>query len=165
MTLEFEAPDVYIFMTYVCSGCGKEIEHLGNTVWIKHLCDCGNLDHHIQWQYTLYEEAKRIVGVLYTRKHQWLPACVVCGKTAAGWMAHHIVSQRHKAGHNDIRNLVPVCSQRCHTLAHSSKKKQVQEELYWVLGSSDTIKGHDVFIAGKRSWLPKTEGSQCPNSF
>ena len=154
----FEPYQVTVWITYVCDGCSATLlSKLGHTVWIKHPCpQCGGLDHHAQWSYTLYEEAKRLVGVFYTPPQQGWAACVICGKIAHTWMAHHIVSQRYKLGHNDIRNIVPVCSSRCHTEAHGSKKEEVLRSLYWVLGNADMVRGQEIFNQGKAIWLPKT---------
>ena len=156
-------------LEYVCSNCGQIHKQLGqallefrHAVWIKHHCpQCGGLAYHVQWSYTLYEDAKRIVGKLYTRNHQEWPACVICGRTSDTWIAHHIVSQRYKLGKCDIRNIIPVCSDRCHTKAHSSKKLAVRETLYWFLGGFDMAKGRDVFNQGRAIWLPKTGANQC----
>lgn len=155
--LEFGPYQATVWINYVCSGCNLKHETLGHTIWIKHDCpQCGVLDHHAQWSYTLYEHAKHLVGIFYTPLQQWQVACVICGKVAHSWMCHHIVSQRYKLGHNDIRNIVPVCSPGCHTKAHGSHKEKVMQSLYRVLGDADVDRGQKVFEQGKATWLPKT---------
>lgn len=150
-------PDV-IWMTYICSHCESEHVRLDNRVWIDSTClVCEQSgQHHIQWAYPLYEEAKRVVGVLWTKPGDHWASCAVCGKPRPTWIGHHILSQRYKAGVADIRNIVPVCSIRCHELAHGGKQREVFDKLCLLLGNGNIVAGEQIFRQGKELWLPKT---------
>ena len=117
-----------------------------------------------QWQYTFYEDACRASDELHTQAGEYYPRCAICGGLCNNYLAHHhLISRRYGKAKNDVRDIVPMCSEKCHQMAHTKRGLTAAVLTQCeVLGEGDKETGMAIFMVGYRLWLPKTGQKGIP---